>query len=252
MDHQALMQAVPGLLRYARSLCEDRALAEDLVQVTVVRALERGSSFRGESALSTWLHRVLHNAWVDHTRRDREVPEEDVWAIVEAKWSDPRHTVDPVDQWESARSVDAVRDALLRLPMSYRTALVLHHMEGATVPEVARVQDISLAAAKQRVRRGRLMFTDALNQAAERRHASIGVPLDCWSARTQVPDYLDSELDEPAARALEAHLAHCPTCPPLYSAVVTSVGALEELRDVDATIPPRLARRLRALVESSA
>ena len=52
---------VPGLLRYARALTRDDDLAQDLVQDTVLRGLERGESFRGESSLATWLHRLMHH-----------------------------------------------------------------------------------------------------------------------------------------------------------------------------------------------
>ena len=49
-------------------------------------------------------------------------------------------------------------------------------------------------------------------------------------------------------RVLEQHLADCPTCPPLYSALVASRSGVAELRDADAVIPDAVAQRLRALV----
>ena len=69
-----LADQVPGLLRYARSITTDPGRAEDLVQDTLVRALERVASFRGDASLATWLHRILHNLSVDQLRRAREVP----------------------------------------------------------------------------------------------------------------------------------------------------------------------------------
>lgn len=241
-----LSAAMPRLLRYARTMTNDSALADDLVQTTILRALERGG-FEGRSSMSTWLHRILHNCFVDHVRRDREVPDESIWERVEERWRDPEYGIDPLLVAERASTAAEVRDALLRLPVTHRAAVVLHDMEGLTVPEVAQVQSIGLAAAKQRVRRGRMMLVDALASGAERREASEGVPLDCWHARQQISDYLDDELGAEEARLLERHLELCPTCPPMYSAVVTSRRTVSHLRDADSVIPKEQVARIAEL-----
>lgn len=209
-----------------------------------MRALEKLQSFRGEAELTTWLHRILHNFFVDHLRRAREAPVEDVWEVVEERWRDDSYTLDAAAVASSAETAGDLRDARLRLPMECRSAVVLHDMEGLTVPEIAGIQEIGLSAAKQRVRRGRMMLVSALAAGAERRAASRDVPLDCWDARTQLPDYLDDELDARVRRRLEQHLRRCPTCPPLYAAVVASRDAVSRLRDSDAVIPASLAARL--------
>ena len=71
MTGDAIVAEVPALLRYARALTGNDIDAEDLVQDTAVRALERAEGFRGESSLATWLHRILHHRFVDETRRRR-------------------------------------------------------------------------------------------------------------------------------------------------------------------------------------
>ena len=68
----------------------------------------------------------------------------------------------------------------------------------------------------------------------------------CWDARQHISDYLDGILDGPTARMVEAHLAVCPTCPPLYAALVDAHTQLETLRDPDAVIPPDLDQRIRS------
>lgn len=244
LEPARLADEVPGLLRYARSIVRDPALAEDLVQDALTRALDRQDTFRGDSSLSTWLHRILHNLAVDRLRRTREDPSEDVVALVEAKWRDDAYTVDPAAVAARTETVDEVRDALLRLPFTYRTAVVLHDMEELTVPEIARIQQVSLAAAKQRLRRGRMMLVTALARGAERRVARQGVPLTCWEARSLVSDYLDGLLPTLDRQLLEEHLARCPTCPPLYAALVDARDAVGRLHDTDAVIPPSLAERI--------
>ncbi|MFK5646993.1 sigma-70 family RNA polymerase sigma factor [Ornithinimicrobium sp. LYQ121] len=248
----SVVREVPGLLRYARSLTTDPARAEDLVQETMVRALERAAGFRGESSLSTWLHRILHNVAVDSMRRDREVPAQDVVADeVERRWQHDSYTVDATEVAARAETRADLLEALTHLPFAYRTAVVLHDAEGMTMREVAQVQGVSLPAAKQRLRRGRMMLVTELARGHERRKALKGVPLRCWEARKQISEYIDGDLDGPSARRVETHLERCPTCPPLYAAIVATTEALHDLaeRDPDSVIPPPLVHRLQDPVE---
>lgn len=243
---------VPGLLRFARSLTRDRQRAEDLVSETVIRALERGGSFREDSSLATWLHRILHNLAVDQVRRSREVPVEDVAEQVELRWRDDDYTVDAAEVVARAETRAELEDALIRLPVIYRSAVVLHDAEGLTVAEIADLTDVALPAAKQRLRRGRMMLVSALAAGAERRAELGGVPLACWDARFHVGDYLDGALDADTRLLLEKHLQSCPTCPPLYASLVGVTQALGRTRgagavshrDPDSVIPEPIARQI--------
>lgn len=241
---------VPGLLRFARHLTRDEARADDLVQDTLSRALERAATFRGDSSLATWLHRILHNLAVDAARRSREEPSEDVAEAAEALWRDDSYTVDAARVVERAEVRDDLRDALSHLPVAYRTVVVLHDAEGVTVREIAEIQQVGLAAAKQRLRRGRMMLVTELARGHERRDSLAGVPLRCWEARRHISEYLDGELSDGTARQVEKHLTDCPTCPPLYAALVGTTRALQapSTRDPDTVVPPALAARLAALL----
>jgi RNA polymerase sigma-70 factor, ECF subfamily len=238
---------MPGLLRYARSLTSDPGRAEDLVQETLTRALQRAGQFRSEASLATWLHRILHNLAVDAARRDREVPAQDTVAKeIERRWQQDSYTVDAVEVAARAETRDSLLEALTHLPVIYRSAVLLHDAEGMTMPQVAAVQQISLPAAKQRLRRGRMMLVSELARGHERREALKGVPLRCWEARKQVSHYIDGALDPRMARRVQTHLEKCPTCPPLYAAIVATTDALHDLtgRDPDTVIPPALIQRL--------
>jgi RNA polymerase sigma-70 factor (ECF subfamily) len=243
-----LAAEVPALLRYARTIVRDGQLAEDLVQETLLRALQRTDSFRGEASLATWLHRILHNLAVDRFRADREDATEDIEREVEERWHDRSYTVDAATVVERAETREELEDALVRLPVIYRTAVVLHDAEGMTVAEIADVQDVGLPAAKARLRRGRMMLVDALAQGRERRDALRGVPLRCWDARSKVSDYIDDELLASDRVLVERHLQACPTCPPLYAGLVGTRSALGALRDADTVIPMLLADRIKELL----
>ena len=149
-----LSPEVPGLLRYARTIVRDSQAAEDLVQETLLRALQRADTFRGEAALSTWLHRILHNLAIDQFRQEREQATGDVEDELERQWHDDSFTVDAAVVVERAETREELQDALVRLPVMYRTAVVLHDAEGMTVAEIADVHGIETPAAKQRLRRG--------------------------------------------------------------------------------------------------
>jgi RNA polymerase sigma-70 factor, ECF subfamily len=249
MDVRSRLAAeVPGLLRYARTMVRDPALAEDLVQETLLRALQRADSFRGDSSLSTWLHHMLHNLAVDRFRGDREDATEDLERDVEEKWRDDSYTVDASTVVERAETRAELRDALVRLPVIYRTAVVLHDAEGMTVSEIADVQGIGLAAAKQRLRRGRMMLVSSLAHGPDRQEALRGVPLRCWDARSKISDYLDNELAASDRVLVEHHLESCPTCPPLYAGLVGTRRALGSLRDADTVVPTTLAERISELL----
>ena len=243
-----LAAEVPRLLGYARTIVRDPQLAEDLVQDTLVRALQATGSYRAESSLATWLHRILHNVAVDHLRRRREEPSDDLERAVEVSWHDDAYTVDATAVIERAEAREDLLDALVRLPVIYRTAVVLHDMEEMTVKEIADVQGIGLPAAKQRLRRGRMMLVSALAQGHERSVALQGVPLRCWHARSKVSDFLDDELASSERQLVLRHLGTCPTCPPLYAGLVGTVSAVGSLRDPDTVVPDALAARIQTLL----
>ena len=233
----------PALYRLGLSLTRDSQLAEDLVQETFLRAFERGSQFRGTGAPVSWLRRILVNLAADRARgHGREFPVEEV----EDAWRDDAYTVDGQAVVEQAETRAELEDALVHLPFIYRAAVVLHDVEGLTSNAIAELQGVGLPAVKQRLRRGRMMLVSALAGGEERREALEGVPLSCWEARREVSDYIDGELEAEQRALLERHIASCPTCPPLYAALVGVKTGLDGLRDPDTVIPPKLVERLLA------
>jgi RNA polymerase sigma-70 factor (ECF subfamily) len=233
------------LYRFALSITRDPELAADLVQDTMVRALQRADQYRGDAPMGAWLRRILHNLAIDRSRR---AAKEVVVEEVEDAWMDDTYTVDPAAVAERTQTREELEDALARLPFIYRITVILHDVEGWTVRKIADLQQISLPAAKQRLRRGRMALVTALAGGHERRKRLEGVPMRCWDARQHVSDYLDGALDSQTAHLVEAHLEACPTCPPLYASLVDAHIHLGELRDPDAVIPPDLEERIRAVI----
>jgi RNA polymerase sigma-70 factor (ECF subfamily) len=122
----------------------NRELAADCVQDAFVSAFRRASSYRGDAAVTTWLHRIVVNACLDRLRRDRptsELPEYDL--------------ADRHDDVGAAETRLDVREALARLPEGQRMALVLVDMHGMSVAEAAAVLEVAEGTVKSRCSRGR-------------------------------------------------------------------------------------------------
>lgn len=237
-----------GLYRFALALSRKPENAEDLVQETFLRAFERREQFRGEASVDRWLRGILHNLAVD---RARHLSKEVLVGEVESKWKDDAYTVDGAAVVERAQIREELEDALVRLPFIYRSAVVLHDVEGWTMEEIAGSLGVNLPAAKQRLRRGRMMMVTALAEGGARRELLSGVPLRCWQARRRISGYLDGELSETERSLVQQHLERCPTCPPLYASLVGVTGELGGLRDPNSVIPPGLTERIAEAIGGS-
>lgn len=216
------------------------------MQETVIAAWRRRSQLRDPVALRGWLRRILVNRVVDMSRRSGPLLLD--FASVEADWRDDDFTVDPQLVVERAELRDELEDALVRLPVIYRVAVVLHDALRWTGPEVAEAMSIGLPAAKQRVRRGRMMLVHALAEDDAKRRASLQQSMRCWRARRLVSAYMDGELEPESRAGVEAHLASCPTCPPLYASLVGIRVAMGGLRDPDSVVEDETARRILASI----
>ena len=241
-----LVGELPMLVRLATRLVRDGDQAEDCAQETIVAAWRRRQQLRDTAALGAWLRRSLVNRVIDRSRVHRD--ELDIESV-EADWRDDHFSVQPERVLERAELRDELEDALTRLPVSYRIPVVLHDALDWTNPEIAAALRISLPATKQRLRRGRMMLVSALADDDARRRASLDQPLRCWKARRHVSAYLDDDIDPATRAAVEAHLSTCPTCPPLYAALVGVRASLSGLRDPDTVVEDdirsRIAQRLR-------
>lgn len=218
-------------------------VAEDLAQEAALRAWSRRRQLRDGAPVGPWLNRILVNLVIDRSRAHRD---ELTVADIEDRWHDDDYTVDPVQVLARAEMRDELEDGLVRLPARYRVVVVLHDAVGWPVSEIADALRIGLPAAKQRLRRGRMMLVSTLAEGDPKRAASLAQPVRCWQARRHISSYLDGELEVPTRDAVEAHLATCPTCPPLYAGLVGVRDILGELRDPDSVVEERIASRITA------
>jgi RNA polymerase sigma-70 factor (ECF subfamily) len=139
--------------------------AADGLQDGMVAAFRRAGSFRGEAAVTTWLHRVVVNACLDRLRaakirRFDALPDDvdDRGTVVATAARDDR----PDEAAEVAERRRRVLDALATLPPEQRAALVLVDMEGYPVAEVAQMLGCAEGTVKSRCSRGRTRLAGLL------------------------------------------------------------------------------------------
>lgn len=135
----------------ALRMTADRELAADVAQETLLRAWRALPKFRGDAALSTWLHRITVNtAWTHRRRaqRHRGVPLEEHAEV-------PDGSVTPERAGELSELRDDLQLALARLSPGLRAVVVAKDVYGWRHDEVAEALGISVTAAKVRLHRAR-------------------------------------------------------------------------------------------------
>lgn len=150
--------------------------AADAVQDALISAYRRADQFRGDSAVTTWLHRIVVNASLDRMRRRAvrpwvPLPEESGETGSRAALADRAALVDPRDALDARETSLEISAALAELPPDQRAAIVLVDLEGWSVEEAARILDCPTGTVKSRCSRGRAKLARRLahlrNPAAE-------------------------------------------------------------------------------------
>ncbi len=134
--------------------------ASDALQDALISAYRRADSFRGDSAVTTWLHRIVVNASLDRLRRRAvrpwvPLPEETGEAGDRSQLADTAALIDPRDALDARETSLEIAAALDELPPDQRLALVLVDLEGWSVEEAAAIMECPTGTVKSRCSRGR-------------------------------------------------------------------------------------------------
>jgi RNA polymerase sigma-70 factor (ECF subfamily) len=146
------------LYRWARSLCGDAILAEDLVQETFARAWKNMSALRNADAAKPWLFTILRREFARHCASKHQqtlsLSDED-WAAI------------PCDKTAIPHDLN---QAVAKLPDNYRLPLVLQVLGGFDAAEIGAILDCSADAALQRISRARRQLRTALAEPAQQQY----------------------------------------------------------------------------------
>jgi RNA polymerase sigma-70 factor (ECF subfamily) len=140
--------------------------AEDLMQEAFLQLFRKIGTFRGESAFSTWLHRLAVNVVLMHLRK-KGLPEVSLEETMEPQQEDgPRKDVGTRDN-VLAGSIDRVNleRAVESLPPGYRIIFVLHDVEGYEHNEIAEMMGCSIGNSKSQLHKARMKLRDLLKQS---------------------------------------------------------------------------------------
>lgn len=158
---ELLSRHIDALHRYAVRLSHSTSLADDLVQDTWLNVWQKARQYDPKKAsLSTWLHRLLHNRFIDWQRKQKPQVNDEVLQQI----SDPSST--PEQLYDSEQGWQGLQRELAELPDNQRAAVILTHLQGLSTKEMAQVLGLSPRAAESSLARARRTLRESLQAKA--------------------------------------------------------------------------------------
>lgn len=150
---QGLVTLMPRLRRFAWSLTRDWPDADDLLQTSLTRAIERSNQWQSTTPLDAWMYRLMRNTWIDETRkRSVRIGQGEEDAATSPDLHSPQNT-------EIQTYANQVLSHIAALPEGFGSVLLLVAVEGHSYQETADILDIPvgtvmsrLSAARQKLR----------------------------------------------------------------------------------------------------
>jgi RNA polymerase sigma-70 factor, ECF subfamily len=180
-DRQAFESLVKAHSSYVFNLAfhltaGNHSEADDLAQMTFIRAFRAIRRFEGRSELRTWLHRITVNLWKNMVRSQVRRKYFQHRSLSEPIGEDERgltHEIpekgpDPLTQTERSELDRLIRDAVDRLPPDEREVMVLRDLEGHAYEEIAKLTRLPLGTVKSRIARARRMLRATLEPLLRR------------------------------------------------------------------------------------
>ena len=144
--------------------------AADALQDALISAFRAAGSFRAESAVTTWLHRIVVNACLDRIRRRKSRP---TVALPEQGPGEPVERRDQISERDTSMVVEA---ALAQLPIEQRSAITLVDLEGYSVADSAQILGVAEGTIKSRCARGRARLAILLGHLRNPDEPSVVAP----------------------------------------------------------------------------
>lgn len=159
-SRRKLEESRARLYRVAYSWCRNAALADDLVQETLIKAYRKTGQLRDPKAGQSWLFSILSNCYYDYFRRNRETEDIDNVTLVE--------DTTPESEVDELQIVDKVRNAVALLSQGQRQVMTLVDLEGFSYIEVSQILDIPIGTVMSRLCRARNALKERLLKEFEK------------------------------------------------------------------------------------
>ena len=150
----------PRVFRVCRAILKDDAYARDATQDTLIRALQRLDTFKGDGRFDSWILQIARNTCYNEFRRRGRRATLVGGDVLDAR-PDPRPPADPGDQMDARRDHERLHAALANLPPAYREVLELYHFQHLKYREIADLLDIPMGTVMNRIFRARRKLRDA-------------------------------------------------------------------------------------------
>ena len=146
--------------------------AADVAQEAFVRAWNNLKSFRGDSAFSTWLYRIVTNVFLDDRKRKRARPQRSLDEAIALDESNVTRQFEddapgPEEVAEGVERRMVLERAIQTLPEAQRIVIVLYHTQGLSYEEIAEITNLPMGTVKSKLNRARLALRDRLTPMAE-------------------------------------------------------------------------------------
>lgn len=140
--------------------------AKDASQEALIKVFKNLGSFKGDSAFSTWLYRIVMNSCKDLLRKrknnevsiDNTIQTED--GEIQFEIEDDKN--DPVALYEQNEVKVTIESALEELPENYKSVVILREIQGMTYDEISEIEDIPVGTVRSRINRGRRILREVL------------------------------------------------------------------------------------------
>jgi len=255
-DDESLEQALALLqstvFSFSMKVCGHREDAEDTMQEVLVKSLPYLPKIDSPKALVVWLYKVARNRCLMSRRKSKFAPkrnlslEELMPDREELESLNGEGSVNPESLAMRSEEAKRLREAVQKLPPSYRIVLVLRDMEGLTDEEVAEITGLRQGTIRVRLHRARLSVRKDLvkqrqrglgRRRVSRPEAAQQVrPTRCKAMFAELSNYLDERLDDSLCEELEKHMDGCEPC---IAFLASLEGAVDQCRKSPMELPDR-------------
>jgi RNA polymerase sigma factor (sigma-70 family) len=156
--HTEIATLLPRLRRFARTITRNREDADDLVQISIERALKHSDQWEAGTRLDSWIFRIMKNAWIDEART--RIRRNQLFASEETG----EHVGD--DFAEAHQQRLAIEKAISLLSEDHRLVIGLVLVEGLSYKDAAEVLEIPLGTLTSRLARARETLQELLSDHA--------------------------------------------------------------------------------------
>ena len=158
--------------QYAYRLTSNPDEASDIVADAFVRVYTALKNFKGNSAFTTWLYRILTNCFLDLRKREKSRQASSLDAVLSTDEGEVERQIEddgatPYEEAEKSARERAVQSALAELPEYQQAMITLYHAEQLSYEEIAEALDLPIGTVKSRLNRARISLRERLERDEE-------------------------------------------------------------------------------------